>query len=482
MRHPHLLTFLLSTCLALLAGLLLLPVLPVLAAGPEVNTAADDESDGCGVGYCTLREAITDAADGNTITFAGSYTIYLNSQLNIFAQTVTLDGETNTVTISGDSGGDGTANVRVFYIGDSSVVTLTHLSIVSGTTNSGGGGIYNTGTLTVQDCTLSGNSASDGDGGGIYNVQGALAQGILTVQDSTLSGNSATGEFSRGGGISNYQGILTMQGSTLSGNSASYLGGGISNFYGKLSMSNSTLSNNSSSLLGGGIHNQTGVLTVTNSTLFSNSTSISGGGIHNETGVLTVTNSTLFSNSAPQNGGGISNYQGTLTVQNSTFSHNAASYGGGGIYNNQGTLAVQNSTLSRNSAIDGWTGGIVNNKTLHLLNTLVANNFGGDCSNFGNIATNDHNLIQSTGEYACNLTNGVNGTIIGVDPLLGPLANNGGNTQTMALLATSKAINAGNNATCLPTDQRGIARPLGTACEIGAFEAETKVYLPAIMK
>jgi CSLREA domain-containing protein len=303
-----------------------------------VNTAID-ENDGSCSGDCSLRDAIALAANGDAITFAGDYIIYLNSWLGI-AKTLTIDGSGHIIRVSGDSGGNGSPNVRVFFIDTSGVVTLTHLSIISGTASGWGGGIVNRGMLTIQNSTISGNSASQ-DGGGIDNW------GTLTIQNSTFSGNS------------------------------------------------------SSSAVG------------------------MGGGIYNE---------------------------GMLTIQNSTFSGNSATFGGG-IYN--------------------WD-------TLNLFNTLIANSpSGGDCINevgSGTINVNDHNLIEGNGE-TCGLINGAGGSLIGVDPLLGSLANNGGDTQTFALLPGSPALNAGNNTTCLSTDQRGIVRPQGTACDIGAYEAPVALTL-----
>jgi hypothetical protein len=107
-----------------------------------------------------------------------------------------------------------------------------------------------------------------------------------------------------------------------------------------------------------------------------------------------------------------------------------------------------------------------------LFNTLIAHTSrGGDCS--GSVAANDHNLMQSAlAADTCGLSDDPGNSRIGVDPLLGPLADNGGGTQTHALLPGSPAIDAGNNATCLAIDQRGIARPQGAACDIGAVEAQ----------
>jgi hypothetical protein len=98
-------------------------------------------------------------------------------------------------------------------------------------------------------------------------------------------------------------------------------------------------------------------------------------------------------------------------------------------------------------------------------------------------AASSNNLIEDAAN-ACGLTDGVDGNIIGSDPLLEPLADNGGSTQTMALDADSPAIDAGTNTGCPATDQRGVARPQENSCDIGAYEAQSgdTVYLPIVIK
>ena len=197
----------------------------------------------------------------------------------------------------------------------------------------------------------------------------------------------------------------------------------------------------------------------------SNAVNVSGsstwGVFKVNSGVTASLNHLTITNGHANSGGGIYN-DGTLTVQNSTFSANSTTsdFGhGGGIYND-GTLTVQNSTFSSNSAsYDG--GGIFNDETLNLSNTILADSpSSGDCVNPGSIPIHDHNLIQD----------GTCSPALSGNPLLGSLANNGGPTQTMALLAGSPAIDAGNGTTCLTTDQRGVLRPQGAVCDIGAFE------------
>jgi hypothetical protein len=421
-------------------------------------------------------------------------------------------------TLSGNSGGG------IYNPG-----TLT----VSNSTLSGnsGSGIYNPGTLTVSNSTLSGNSGSGIDnywgtltvsnstlsgnsGSGIDNYWGTLTvsnstlsgnssggiytihfYGTVTVSNSTLSGNSTAGD---GGGIYNDGGPLTVTGSTLSDNSARS-GGGIANVNGgQLTVSNSTVSGNSATGGyggGGGIYNA-GTLTVSNSTVSGNSATgfASGGGIYNA-GTLTVSNSTLSGNSA-FGGGGIYHpgYYGTLTVSNSTLAGNFATgsgYGGGGggilsfLYSGQGTITLTNVTLAGNRAITSGGGLFVYYGGPVLHNTLIAGNFRGATGTtrddvYGALDPGgDHNLIGD-GTGMTGLSNGVHGNQIGsatapIDPLLGPLQDNGGPTKTMALLAGSPALNAGDPAQLGVADQRGVV--LGGGVNIGAYQASASTFV-----
>ena len=293
--------------LASLAGLAL-AVTPALAAGPVVDTGSDENDGSCTDGDCSLRDAITTALDGETITFAGDYTIYLASTLTI-SNHLTIDGSNRAITVSGDTNNNGSPNVWIFFINSSGVATITHLSIVSGTAtlplSGGGGGILNNqGTVTVQNSTLSGNSAGY-FGGGIMNNEGTV-----TVRNSTLSGNSAGNGASNtgGGGIMNNEGTVTVQNSTFSGNVApvNSRGGGILNNQGTVTVQNSTFSRNSADA-GGGIHNW-GTLVVTNSTFSGNSASLAGAGIAHDYsgGVLMSMSNTIIANSS--SGGDCYNY------------------------------------------------------------------------------------------------------------------------------------------------------------------------------
>jgi outer membrane protein assembly factor BamB len=223
---------------------------------------------------------------------------------------------------------------------------------------------------------------------------------------------------------------------------------------------------------GGGILNN-GTLTLNNSTIRNNS----GGGIRNM-GSLTVNESTISGNSNNSGGGGIENFDSSLTLNTSTISGNTSTSEGAGINNSGGSFSsatLTNSTISANAA--AFRGGGVANKinnTVTLRNTIVAGNtgpFGPDCWRDTTAAINSqgHNLIGNT--LFCNYVPGA-GDLTNRNAMLGPLQDNGGPTLTHALLLSSPAIDAGDTAACPPVDQRGVLRPQGSACDIGAYELQ----------
>lgn len=218
---------------------------------------------------------------------------------------------------------------------------------------------------------------------------------------------------------------------------------------------------------GGGIYNSGGTLTVTNSAISNNQSLYYNGGGISSSGTSTITNSTISNNTGRPGGGGIFS-SGITTVTNSTISGNLAMFGGG-IYSTN-TSTVTNSTISSNSASNG--GGIYNTGggTVTFTNTIVNQSLasGGGC--VGTLTSGGHNLDLFN---TCRFTG--TGDLINTNPQLSALASNGGPTQTHALLEGSPAIDAGP-ATCAAApvnglDQRGTARPKGSACDIGAYEA-----------
>jgi CSLREA domain-containing protein len=233
-----------------------------------------------------------------------------------------------------------------------------------------------------------------------------------------------------------------------------------------------------SATTGGGIYNG-GTLTLNDSTVRDNQarTNSSGGGIANFSGALTINSSAIVSNSAPNFGGGLFNTAGgVVTISNSTFSGNSVGADGGAIYSyamvSLNYVTVANNTAQTAGGIQQGSGG-----TIKLKNSLVATNHGvaTDCG--GSLTSQGHNLIGNTD--GCTVT-GAAGDQIGagaspIDPHVGPLQDNGGGAFTHALLFDSPAIDAGSLASCASTDQRGITRPQGTGCDIGAYEFDGPV-------
>ncbi len=348
-------------------------------------------------GVGSLRQAIADAMEGDTINVPSVGTIILSSGALVIDKSLSIVG-TGAVplTISGNNA------TRIFQV-TSGTVVLAGFTLTSGLAEAGsaGGAIRNSATLTLNNCTVTNSRAETG--GGICNDADAL----LTLNNSFVDGNAAIGaNGANGGGIVN-SGILTVNSST---------------FY-----RNHTVSGE-----GAGIYQAQGGLLVNNSTFYGNSASFAcagrGGALAVEGGTAEVNNSTIAGNSA------------------------SASFGGGGIFQGAGTLSLNNTILAGNSAPDG----------------------GADCS--GTITTGDFNLVQDTS--GCTLAGTHN--VIGQDPLLGQVQNNGGLTFTMALLSGSPALDSGKSAGTPPTatDQRGAPRPVnspavisGDGSDIGAFEA-----------
>jgi hypothetical protein len=238
---------------------------------------------------------------------------------------------------------------------------------------------------------------------------------------------------------------------------------------------------------GGGIFNNGGNLTLTNSTVSGNSATLGfGGGILNN-GSLNLTNSTVSGNgnTATNIGGGIFNDNGgSVSLINSTVSGNSSHTAGGIRNDNGGSVSLINSTVVSNTGTS-TAGGIHNFGSVTLTNSIVANSLtGSDCD--GNPITSQGYNLDS--DNTCNLT--ATGDITNTNPLLGPLADNGGDTLTHALLAGSPAIDHipnGTNGcgTTITTDQRAGVRPQGSGCDIGAYEVGALVdnlYLPIIFK
>jgi predicted outer membrane repeat protein len=377
-------------------------------------------------GAGSLRQAIINSNNTpgtNRIDFNTTGIIQLQSGL-VLSDTVEIPGPgSGLLTVRGS----GTSSV--FTINPGATVTLSGLTISNGHSVDGGG-IHSDGNLTLSNCIVTGNSASN-TAGGIFST------GVLTITGSTISNNNAV---AGGSGINN-TGTLVITNGVVSGNTGASNGGGISN---------------------------SGTFTITNSTISGNS-GTTGGGISNSS-TLTITNSTISGNTVGSNGGGISS-SGTLTVTNSTISGNSAGANSGGIELTAGSLTLSSSTISNNTATSGSGGGIHRSAgTTALLNNIIAGNTGPSGRDLsGAFTSQGYNLVGNASGFS--FSGITTGNLVGVaNPALGPLANNGGPTQTQALLTGSPALNAGSNAGAPLTDQRGQPRIFGLTIDMGAYE------------
>lgn len=535
------------------------PLSTVVHAASVVTSLADNGSPG------TLRAVIAAASAGDTITFqsglSGVITLNSVSGTLTLTQNLTIQGPgAGVIAVDGGctancgAGGTPSGGVTVFTVNNGVTATISGLTIQHGNAGSGnGGGINNSGTLTVTNSIVTGNSAGGG-GGGIYsqgplsvtggmiggpnpadgNQSGGSGGGVFlssaiavntnfslsgvtvshntandpqtsgggggirlelhnyldtaTITNSTISANTATdgpgGDGGDGGGISNYSvndgagnsSVTTITGSTISGNtchdsgtSSDAVGGGIANFGGTLNLTNSTVSGNTATGAnradGGGIYNQD-AMNVTGSTISGNTaTNGSGGGVWSENGAapvgITFTNSTIVGNTATSVVSGV----GGL---------------GGGVFT-RGRLVLTYTTVARNTAATAG-GGVTNGSNVRPLGTIIAANTGGDCSLLGSAAylSQGYNLDD---DGTCGLTMPTDRSHDATPGLATTLAANGSTGPlTLALLPGSNAIDHGGTSAngCPATDERGIARPSGAACDIGAFELASTPTQPPL--
>ena len=463
----------LAIALLVVLGALTFPR-PAGAGTITVNTTIDELN---ADGDCSLREAIRganlDQAVDACAAGSGADVITLPAGSYALMAGVGEDGgATGDLDVAGDLtiNGAGSATTIIQACDSSSgpcigVDRVFHVH--SGTGNISG--------VTIRNGTIATGNPFGDTGGGIYNVSGS----ILTLTNSTVSGNSAAG---LGGGIRN-SGTFTLTNSAVSGNSApaGAAAGAIRND-GDLTLINSTVNGNTASTTGG-ISNA-GTLAITNSTVSGNTaTNFGFAGIYNS-GTATITSSTISGNSAVGSaGGGIGNVA-TLTLANSTVSGNSSNLDGGGIYNfDVGAATITNSTVTNNSAdLDadgsGDGGGIFRSAgTMNLRNTIVGGNqdlspmlpVEPDCH--GELTSQGYNLVQNLA--GCTITGETSTNVTGQSANLSPLALNApGTTETHAILAGSPAIDFAS-ADCPPpaSDQRGVARPQGNRCDIGAYES-----------
>lgn len=396
-----------------------------------VNTTADTDDGTCDAANCTLREAINEAnknVGADAITFSISGTIALGSTLPTIADELTIDGGAHSITISGNN------QVRIVSVYSGMTLKLSDVSLINGNCSpcDDGAAVQNYGTLFVTNSTFSGHDNCD-IAGSVVSIANSEVGCIRATQISTFKTTfrriarfRTLDIMNSSGGDIHGDGILTIANSTMHGTIDNY-------------------------------EDWTGRMDVINTT-FDDAT------VSTRNGRITVVNSTFMNSSIVLYGDG----NPRTNVINSTFR-------GGGIFalyeieeRNNDYVNVTNSTFS-----DAQIGISSHNGSLTFKNTVIANTTSGANCTFGMAtvtADSTHNLSDDdTCGPSFTVSNQIN---------LGALADNGGPTQTMALLEGSAAINAGDNATCLDTatvnnkDQRGFGRITADdpTCDIGAYE------------
>ena len=497
-----------ALALVTLAAAMPLTLIHAMADAPQggllyfVNTTSDTVVVGAcqnGNPGCSLRGAIQTAnahpgADGISIDIPTSdpgyngifWTIRLTAALPDLTEGVDISGPgASKLTVRRDTGG----NYRIFNVTTTGLVTLSGMTIRDGNLGgigASGGGIASSNAsaiLQITNCALLNNAAPFG--GGIYNA------GTLTLTNCTLSGNSTN--LSDGGGTYN-TGSMTVTACAFNNNTAQGYGGGIYSSGGNIGVTNCALSGNSShptsgsnpDARGGGLFINSGTGTINKCAVTGNSATGMrvqgndgnglGGGVYVNSGTTNIVNCTLGSNSATgtgsiSRGGAIFNQGGTVNITNSTLSKNSGQNGGGGAFNNAGgTANIKSSIIALNLVGPGPD---VNGTFIAQGFNLIGKNDGAAAS-FPAGNPNGNNDIVGTSASP-------------IDPKLDPngLQNNGGPTQTIALLFDSPAIDKGTHfgsTGTLSTDQRGVgySRTIddpsipnaagGDGADVGAFE------------
>ena len=511
------------------------------AANIQVDLTTDAAPDGvctAAPSDCTLRDAVGIASangEADTITFlsslsgtirltaAGGGPIDVNDAPPNFPIAINGPGA-GQLEISGDSDDDNTGNYRIFDVfDDSPLLTISGLTLTEGLATRGGAiqiG-YPSGGLTLNNVTLRNNTANQ-EGGAVYQAFGTPPdeRGPITVTNSTITGNQAGAE---GGGLFT-TGDLTIANTDLTGNTASGAGGGggafVTGKYG-LDIRNATFSGNNANHgdgRGGGItvendSKYAANLDITNTTIVNNSAEAHGAGLMVDDidggSRMRVSQTTISGNhgGAAASGGGIGfddSIDGTFELLNSTVSGNDASIGGGigfgspnenALIDTAGEIEINNSTIARNTADAPRGGGIYLGQytqgsskvsgTILMNSTLVADNTAAgirqdldqaDAATAGGIDV-AFSLIERKGD-ARLIQSPPGSNVLGVDPKLKPLADNGGATRTHKFSASSRAVDRGDSSR-LAIDQRGSKRIVrlgvpdartGNGTDIGAVE------------
>lgn len=478
-----------------LASALLAVMAPMAAQAATLVVTSPDDTDAASPATCTLRQAILSFNIGSLVgacqNSGGPFGI--DDSLTFAASAISGAATPGTVTLadSADSTGG---------LGGTLVISAARLTIDGSEWRGTGSGQYADGVTIARP---------EGAAHAFGVLRGtAPAGGLLELKGLALRNGDALpplcGGRREGGGVCMEAADLAMVDSRVSGNRAGYGGGGIASLGGALVLTRCTIDNNAA-YLGGGVHAGSAA-TVSASRITENGEwAVShGGGIH-AAGTLAVVDSTISgntgkrgaglqvgasasllrsivsSNQAYYSGGGLHVLDGAgMVLDQSTISANSARYVGGGAHA-EGTLNAINTTIAGNQAAQGGGGVyLAPAATLQLDHaTLASNGTGGAGGGIGGTGTGaiDRSIIAgNSAASGADIDAGVawsgSANLVGGEPVdLGPLQDNGGPTPTMLPGAASAAIDAIATAACMQAaDQRGVARPHGAGCDIGAVE------------
>lgn len=454
-----------------------------------------------------ITDSVTIAGPGATkLTVSGNNA---NRVFYIYNNAQTLDVTLSGMTIAGGNAANGSA-----VMDKGETVTLDAVTVTGNT----GDAVEVTaaGSLTVQDSTITGTTKGNGiaaiyfnaltvtsstisynqgnyPGGGIAALFGT---GPVQIRDTTITGNVA-GPLGGGVALLKLGSAATISHSTITQNSALYAGGGIALYsnYAPVTVSDTTISGNSSAAFGGGVAVANSVTDVTfQDTTIAGNTAGSGAGIIFRGQAPGATNlierTTISGNTASGQqalGGGIYFYSlyGASILENATISGNSAGTGGGifdeGEYASA-TLDIHNTTITGNTAaVKAGNAALYYFPSVTIRNSIIAN---GSAPQFPDLYTGSSNVQMNFSllENTSGATFTGSNNLTGVDPVLGPLANNGGPTQTHKPLTGSPVIDAGDPAFVPPptTDQRGFARVSGAHIDMGSVELQAAANLSVV--
>jgi hypothetical protein len=339
--------------------------------------------------------------------------------------------------------------------------------------------------FTAHVTALSGDIGTAGDtsDNSFQVVVGSSTDNTAVLDGFTVSGGNADGGYPVyfGGGIRNERGSPTLRNLVVEYNHASGGGGGIYNWESSPILKNVTIQGNGTDYGGGGMQNELSSPLLTNVAFIYNTAFTVGGGMYNEgASNPTLTDVVFWGNAAAVSagaagtqGGGMENVNSNPTLTNVTFYQNLAGYGGG-MHNSESSPILTNVTFSANSA-SSWGSGMYNDNSS---NPAISDGiFWGDVNTevINTISTSSFtdSIVQGGCPFKSACTD-----VINADPIFGPFQDNGGFTRTLALGAGSAAIDAGGfHSICAATDQRGVSRPQGTRCDIGAYEVRAMAFV-----